>query len=290
MMIKKVYLDTNVFDHIHKGIGVTEAERVILRSAVDTGKISILLSYLNIEEALSAIKSCPETGLGELRLILDVVDRKNPIKEARILLRDDIHCYARGDFFSDPFSVLSPEIELNLRELVNSNKQNIKTNMSQLIEEVKEQKEDFKSRMSTIRNNWLTKVRKFKGKCPGFEKFWERYAEDLTESLAKRAGVLEACKKRSINGLLRVRSVRLCVGANLSLIYAQHFEGRTPDMGDSRDIHHAILASAADTFVTQDRRFKRLLTRIPIEKFQIIELEDLIMLLRSSENTNINLA
>jgi hypothetical protein len=279
-MMKKLYFDTNVFDHIHKGIGITEAERVILRSAVHAGKISILLSYLNMEEALSALKSCPDTGIAEIRLILDLANWQRPIKKAKILLSDDMRCYAQGKVLSEPFITLSPEIESNLRELLNPNQQDVRARMLQVNREIQQQKEGFKSGMGVIRNKWLMNVKKFKGKRPSFEEFWERYAEDLTECFAERAGVLDACKKRSINGLLRVRSVRLCVGVNLSLIYAQHFEGRTPDMGDSRDIHHAILASAADTFVTQDRKFAGLLTRIPIEKFEIMNLRDLITVVR----------
>lgn len=278
--MKKMYLDTNVFDHIHKGIGFTEAEQAILRSAADAGEISILLSYLNIEEALSALKSCPDTGIEEIRLILDLADWQRPIKRAKILLSDDMRCYARGEALSEPFITLSPEMESNLRELVNPNQHDIKNKMLQFLKEIRQQKEGFKSGMSVIRNNWIMDVKKLKGKRPSFEEFWKRYAEDLTECFAERAGVLDACKKRSINGLLRVRSVRLCVGVNLSLIYAQHFEGHTPDIGDSRDIHHAILASAADTFVTQDRKFAGLLTRIPIENFEIMNLRDLITVVR----------
>lgn len=278
--MEKVYFDTNVFDHIHKGIGVTGDERLILRSAVDAGKISILISYLNIEEALSALKSCPDTGIAGIRLILDLADWQRPVKKANILLSDDMRYYARDEVLSEPFITLSPEMESNLRELLNPNQQDIKTKMLQVIKEIQQQKEGFKSGMSAIRNKWLTDVKKLKGKRPSFKEFWERYAEDLTECFAERAGVLDACKKRGINGLLRVRSVRLCVGVNLSLIYAQHFEGRTPDMGDSRDMQHAILASAADSFVTQDRKFAGLLTRIPIEKFEIMNLRDLITVVR----------
>jgi hypothetical protein len=47
-MGRKIYFDTNIFDHLVKGIGITEAEERALRSAVNSGHISVLLSYLNL--------------------------------------------------------------------------------------------------------------------------------------------------------------------------------------------------------------------------------------------------
>jgi hypothetical protein len=49
----------------------------------------------------------------------------------------------------------------------------------------------------------------------------------------------------------------------MSLAYAETFEGHAPDMGDSRDQQHAVLASAADVFVTQDPKLLILGARIP---------------------------
>ena len=51
-MGRKIYFDTNIFDHLVKGIGITEAEERALRSAVNSGHISVLLSYLNLEEVM----------------------------------------------------------------------------------------------------------------------------------------------------------------------------------------------------------------------------------------------
>lgn len=60
---------------------------------------------------------------------------------------------------------------------------------------------------------------------------------------------------------------------NLSLIYSHHFEGRNPLSGDSRDILHAIAASSADIFVTNDRGLEAVLARIPADGFQVMNLQ-----------------
>jgi hypothetical protein len=77
-----------------------------------------------------------------------------------------------------------------------------------------------------------------------------------------------ACRARGFNGLLDVRAMRLCVGALMSLIFAQIVgdgsQSRQPKLGDAYDLWHAILASVADVFVTYDKRFSELLKRVPI--------------------------
>ena len=75
-MIKNVYLDTNVFDHMYKKVGVSESDLLALDYVVKTGKIFILLSIVNLEEALCALQSCPELAMAELQLILGLTDRR----------------------------------------------------------------------------------------------------------------------------------------------------------------------------------------------------------------------
>jgi len=156
----------------------------------------------------------------------------------------------------------------------------LSTHIAELLPVVKATQETKQGFNSGMREKTLPDVKKLKGRRPSFEDFWKRFAGKLAECFAEHVGVLDACMKRSIKGLLELRSLRLAVGINLSLIYAQTFEERTPDIGDSRDIHHAIIASAADRFVTQDEEFTRLLSQIPIEDFEVMNLNGLFELIR----------
>ena len=109
-----------------------------------------------------------------------------------------------------------------------------------------------------------------------FESYWNNNSLWLAEGLAKRARALGKVKRRGMPGLLKVKSVALAVGANLSLIYSHHFEGRSPASGDLRDVLHAIAASSADIFITNDRNLASVLGRIPVEGFQVMNLKGLL--------------
>src|SRR3989442_7170650 len=95
-MRKTVYFDTNVFDHIHKGIDITEADRLALRSAVENGRISVLLSLLNLEEALCILEQSKTHAIAEVQLILELAEKRQLVKLPSTLLGDDIRCYAQG--------------------------------------------------------------------------------------------------------------------------------------------------------------------------------------------------
>ncbi|MFQ5853753.1 MAG: hypothetical protein ACE5JU_24605 [Candidatus Binatia bacterium] len=277
-MTKTVYFDTNVFDHIHKGIGITKADLLALRSALGAGKISILLSYLNLEEALSALDSCPALAKAELQLILDLADWKRMVKPANMLLSGDINCYARGEVPSQPF-ISDPAIQSNLRAMLDPSRQDMGELLT-IAKESRKQKEEFMAGMRQATKKVLPHAKKLKGQRLTFHEYCERLADKLAESFAERVEVRDACQKRGIKGLLEIRSIRLAVGANLSLTYAQAFEGRTPKFSDSRDICHAVLASAASVFVTQDGAFARLLDRIPIEGFRVVDICELLKEIR----------
>jgi hypothetical protein len=68
----------------------------------------------------------------------------------------------------------------------------------------------------------------------------------------------------------------MAVGGSISYAYSETFEKRTPKIGDSRDLTHAVLATAADVFITHDKPLARLLSRIPKACYEIKELSDLI--------------
>jgi hypothetical protein len=99
---------------------------------------------------------------------------------------------------------------------------------------------------------------------------FRRDADHWALALAAHEGLADACRARGVDGLLGVRAVGLTVGALQSMVYALSVEGRAPRIGDGYDLWHALLASAADVFVTQDGELKRRLNRIPIADFSVV--------------------
>lgn len=179
-MGKTVYLDTNVFDHIHKGIDVTEADLLALRSAVENGRISILLSVLNLEEALCAFEQSPTQAIAELRLTLELAERGQLVKPPGMLLGDDILCYAQGDALLEPLITLDPMVQSNL-ELLASPSQKDMDELWLIVKETQKQKEDFVVAMREANAKVLPHAKEFlrncQGRPPSWQDYWERLAE-----------------------------------------------------------------------------------------------------------------
>jgi len=277
--MENVYFDTSTYDHLYKykRHGISESDFTTLVSAAKTRKISVLPSITNVEETLGMLASRPDFAIAELRFILDLADRKKLLKPPHLLLSDDIKSYARSGLASEPF-LQDPVIESCLH-MLQTPTQKDKNEVSRVMEATQKSKETFKADMEEIRQKIQPEAKKLEGQCSDFDDCWERLADKVAEDFAERVGVLDACRKRGIEGLLELRSMRLAVGVNLSLMYAMIFEKRTSHLGDSRDIHHAILASAADEFVTQDTGLRRLLSRIRIENFRVKSLNDFFKLI-----------
>lgn len=246
---------------------------------MENGRISILLSVLNLEEALCALQQSHTQAIEELRLILELAEKGHLVKPPSMFLADVIRCYAQGDSLLEPFITLDPVIQSNLQALVNPDQKDI-DDLWRIVKETQKQKEDFVAAMRQANSKVLPRAKEFVRKCQGrppeWQDYWVRLAERFAEGFAERQGLLDTCRDRGIKGLLEVRSVRMAVGASLSLAFAETFEKRTPNMGDSRDMQHAVLATAADGFVTHDRGLARLLARIPIGRFQVLDLRALL--------------
>jgi hypothetical protein len=112
----------------------------------------------------------------------------------------------------------------------------------------------------------------------------------MYETSAGQGSVLEKCKKRGIDGLLDIKSVRLAVLATLSLMYSQLYndgqQKRQSRPSDASDLRHAISACAADVFVTNDQRLQKHLSRVPIKEFHLLDLSSFLEgLCRIESNT-----
>jgi hypothetical protein len=95
----------------------------------------------------------------------------------------------------------------------------------------------------------------------------------MAERFAHHAGVLAACRKRGVEGLLLIPSVRTAIGVTLSFIYGQAFEDWAS--GDSIDFLHAPSAAAtAEVFVTNDTHLREAIVRIPLNDLRPMSLSE----------------
>lgn len=266
----RTYFDRNVFQDLYerrRGISTDNVER--LRSAIRHGEVSVAVSMTTLEETLIMWPSRQQRAQAEFQFILDLVRLKTKgariVKEAGDLLRDDINAYAAGVPPSEPY--VSHDLSRLLRNLRSS-----RDDVAEFVREVREQKESLRESLDEQRRvqsphfKWAPKSHQ------GFGAYWDEHAVAFAKDLADHVGMLAPVEARGAAGLLDLRSVRMAVGVNLSMIYSQLVENRAPQPSDSRDVHHATCASAADTFVTNDETLAERLRRIPSLPVEVIDL------------------
>ncbi len=269
---KALYLDTNVYDHIlHKKGGVNDDHTSAFDVALKKGTFFVPLSLLVVEETILALKSVPELANRQLQLIGKISNIRTILKPPDQLLQDDIRAFVRGRE-SRPFIKVNRHLRQQIQDLLvrdqNANE------LEGVMNLIQSDKEDFRGWMRATKEKVESELASAEGEPPTFERYFQGTAPGLAEDYAQRAGRLSECKERGISKLLdEVKSLRLSVGVNLSMIYGQIVDGRSPQLGDAIDMRHAVLASSATTFISQDRRFRELMSRIPYDgEFRIFDL------------------
>lgn len=266
------YFDTNVFDHIEqRSNGVTEEDLFRLGRAVKLDYLRVVISFLVIEETLLFIPRDSKAAEARVKLMLELGDKRLFALGQEVIVNNDIRAYAHGTPSSSPFISMEPWTEFNIRNFAKPSGDYM-SELQDLIEEVRCDKMTFKEFLDNGKAGVKPMADTIGVKQYPFEHYWANNSGWMAESLADRAGVLPEIKRRGLDGLLKVKSVAVAVGTNLSLIYSHHIEDRAPKNGDSRDILHSIVASTADVFITNDRPLETVLTRIPAGDFKVMSL------------------
>ncbi|WHZ17713.1 MAG: hypothetical protein OJF52_004566 [Nitrospira sp.] len=273
-----VYFDTNVFDHLEQCNGVTTWDLFRIQRAIKHGCMRLVLSYLNIEETLFIVSSQPKRADARIRLILELADKRLFVLGQEMIMNNDIRAYAGATQAPSPFMAMPPWVEVEIRNLAKA-VGHYSQKLESLIDETRQDKKVFQEFLIEGRAKLKPMADSIGGKQYPFANYWVSNSGWLVEGLARRVRVLGKVKKRGVDGLLKVKSVALAVGANLSLLYSHHMENCTPASGDSRDILHAVLASTADVFVTNDKRLEAVLARVPVDGFRVMSLRKFLSIL-----------
>lgn len=273
---KEVYFDSNIYDHIHKECnGVTAADVSKLYAAVRADKIRILASTPVVEESISALLHSEREALAILKHIRKLTKRKRIIKYHPDILEDDIKAYALGKKKPSQFIAPPPNY---IKIFTDHGPEHISI-LRKIAEDTQKQIQAFRDKMDVSYGKHIRPLAdeiKRKKQQQSFEDYWAELSVPFAELLAEKAGVLAECQERGMEGLLGVQSVRLMTVAQLSLGYSNTYQRTTIDRGDSRDMHHAVLASSFNTFVTHDKRLAAVLRRMPVDNFEVIDLKTLL--------------
>jgi len=272
------YFDTNIFDNIlKKTAGVLEDDMPQLLRAIESRRLAIVTSILNISETMDARR--PEIVLSQLNLIARLADRDRFVKPHDLVLTDDIKHFAWNGEPGSPFirEPMLGELRTALDRILRG--QETIRDFEDVIQQNENQKARFLDGISDVRSETYPQIQELRegGEVPSFERYLADQSERVARAFARRVGVENECERLGLANLLKVRSVALTVGLSLSFIYRAAVEGKIPDRGASRDLQQAPPAAAsADVFVTHDRELWQLLRRVPMKKFKILTLRDLL--------------
>ena len=267
------YLDTNVFDHLYKKVGCTSSDIANLRKKIYGRALSLPLSIHTLEEILLDRRARPELLVAKIKLTLSLGNFRRMVKPCDQLLADDIRAYAATGTADRPFidANLQNIISDGIGELIETDGEELDEDLVAALEETKRRKENFRAAISAQ----LQSLRELTKSAAGtnFAEYFDVGAPTFVEGVLERQGLLSECEQRGIDGLLQIRSVRMMVGESLSYLYGLNLEERSPSLGDSIDMLHAVSAAAvAETFVTDDAPLRQLVERVPLEGFEVLDL------------------
>ena len=283
-----LYFDTNVFDPRD---GVPEAKEPLILNVLHSQRFHLVFDLDCFLEPLLAFQglandATPRRAARQLERMLEWCDHRRIVTPPQLLLVQSVRWY----------SGLQPRVEAFLdreklneqvgRELANWDpvRSPRKAFWQEIASDAQRERQISQDSFTTL----LQELGPRDGFAPGaripaFDEFWNehkyRVAQTLVESVSEELqepSLRQRRGERSIDGLLAVRCVNLYVLATIAHMYPRFYnDGRQiPKIrqSDAADLRHAVAASVAEIFVTNDSRLYRGLSAIPIKDFRIVEL------------------
>ena len=271
--MKEVYFDTNVYDLLDEFVQKKFYAPVNkLKRAIRSDQVRVYTNLIPIEETLGALRNKPTEGRRRLRLIRTLAKRKRMIRRHTEIIVNDIRSYAKRERFQSQFMSPYPELKpvFRVRDLPG------------LIEVAEENRNHNRGFRDDMRGRFFEFIAPLaqpiveNKEVPPFEEYFEDNYRGILEIIAEKAGNLEGCQERGLEGLLKIRSLNVATRAQVSLTYANTFLGRLPQQGDSADMQHALIASAVGTLITEDIRLRKALKRADSPYLTVMNLQELL--------------
>jgi hypothetical protein len=176
-----VYFDTNVFSHLVKKTDrVKPEDESLLRDAVSSKSLRVLVSHVTIRETIATLRSRPEWVGPQLSLMVELADWECFVQFHSVILENDIRHFAfNGERANTPFED-------------NQNAANIRTTLERVIEDPtltnildnvligqQQQKQKFSDGIKDARAETEQKLEEFRKQeyVPTFEEWFRDSAE-----------------------------------------------------------------------------------------------------------------
>jgi hypothetical protein len=281
-----VYFDRNVFGDICELRGGVSAEDVgIVQQAVRSGALTIPASITLFEETIRVLKESDEKYDQHMKTVFSLIHAAEMVKPPNQLLRDDCQSYAERS----PYDRITAT-PAALRDILDVSKN--KQDLLSLADEIARR---FKASAASITQGLLAArvagEQRDVGTPGDFDQLWTGLSPAMVEGLLTQVGrpIRRLCKKRGLEGMLKITSIRLYTIYYSWLVHSGWFgvQGNPRKMkeGDVGDFFHVVQASAATIFVTQESKEKpnklpSILSQIPIEGFEIMNLTEFVQYLK----------
>jgi hypothetical protein len=273
------YFDTNIFDNLIKRTNcITDADEARLRAAVSSGRVKVVVSHTTIREALAALESRPDVAREQLELIVSLADWDRFVRLSSEVLENDVkHFVFNGEAATTPFEKNAAHIRSKLQLIIEG-----RIGFEELEAVIGEDRAYKTGFLDTVRRAHagtaaeLEEFRKANG-IPSFKEFFEDGMEAQVLAFVESFGVAEECKRRGLDKLSTIPSIRALIGLGMSFMYRTSAEKKSPKSSAARDLQHAVCAaSSADIFVTHDEELSLMFHRVPMRRFQVMRLNQLL--------------
>ncbi|HTQ24454.1 MAG TPA: hypothetical protein VMI09_07130 [Candidatus Binataceae bacterium] len=273
------YLATSAFGHLYRKIDCTAADVGALRKAIYGRNVSIPLGLHNLEEIVLARALSPHAMAAQVRLLLSISNWRVLLKPCGRLLADDLRAVGAGAQAPGAFlrGAMQSAVTTGISEILESDGEELNDDFTEALEAARRERETFIADLGEFVAEWTARFAPPRESAT-FEKYFASKAPEAAAELAARAGAGAECARYGGEALLALRSVRMWVGAAMSLACALSAENRTMRAEEANEIAHAITgAAAADTFVTADARTLAWVGRVAIDEMRATDLKRFLM-------------
>ena len=238
----------------------------------------LAVSLMALDEIIVSFRGDRETAIDLLRTALTFCNFSFVIKPPEQMLRETILGFLSGEQLSPSFEPDRAEV-VALSQFLSSSP--TPEDLGPLIDEIDLTKSAFYEGMLEANERTRKEMGIENGKLPGsregrtptFDQYMQAIAPHFAGEALERVGVEEPVDQEL---LCQVPAVRAYARISASWIYSQVIENRKLRASDGYDMRHLVQASATNGLVTHDAQFGRLVERIGLPAFSVMDLQTLL--------------
>lgn len=252
-----------------------------LRRSVKTKKTSLVVGDVVLDETLPVLTIPAEDGARHVALLVELADWKRGL----VLLPKDL---VRGQALAvlenreAPPAFSSAYRTLGLMKRCSKLARRDRVEFEARISVVGKRKAEFEAAVRLHYDRMRVMKQSASGPEPELATFIEEHAPQSIRDLLEDLGV-GPVSDEDARRVLVAPAPRMYAAVHIAYVYYQVFRGRKwePDQGDGYDLLHAVAATAADEFVSDEGRLRVLANAGSLEDFAVQSLPEFVQSLES---------